>query len=712
MSIKQIQISRVLEEATRTLYSSGKKPTLNQIFNIVSRHFSRYRAGQPLPLPGDIAVPRSTSNVNSFNTALLHIATNVDVLYETMLEQVDDMLIMSTSLQAQLDRLKQKRRRIETTIDDYLLSLYDTDGYYYSISDTFSDLDLTDLNLTSARVDVVSGNVSIPSVNSYTRQVPRQNITEPNLIVTANGALVPYTITSSFSGAVEDDLENTAWIIEVDLPAQADVMVRADIGLGGANGASISRVELMPYGVAPTQIMVQTSSPAASADALVVFGSRIPYTTEKVVFIDNLRTVAGVRLTMRKTAVDFTHQSEGATRYRYLFGAKTLSFLEQVYDTSARFISSPLSFHEDIGEDMVMDAVVLSVNEQKPLGTNITYYIATDEGETATDISNFDWRRVTPVTTNAPGSIIRFEGAQLITRNINSLGEAPDLELYAIDASTADPGRRNPSQVIIPGSDVYRICNFDDPALLSSMRLEEGVNSTRIAYIPTMVNAAVGSVEYWATALQSDDLRVKYGRINTGNGFFYGGDLGEANVSAFVETELHCDEARPTFLAEASKPDLSAQQWHVRLFLNGQEIGNMPVGVHRAMLPWTLREGKNTIIMLVNIPADTSIGTFNLMGDFNLFDYGTVKLDTWDYIDFFDLENNQAGTPKTFSLFEGQLVTRRPTTDNYRLRYSVPTGRGPSALRFRADFERDQGNPNVTPRLSDYRLRFSFGSDL
>jgi hypothetical protein len=118
----------------------------------------------------------------------------------------------------------------------------------------------------------------------------------------------------------------------------------------------------------------------------------------------------------------------------------------------------------------------------------------------------------------------------------------------------------------------------------------------------------------------------------------------------------------------------------------------------------------NHLILLVNIPTGRSVGTVKLMGDNNLFDFGTVKLDTWSYVDFFDLQHNQAGNPSTFSFFEEEIVSRKKPTDNFRLRYALSTGNGPAFLRFRADLSRQDNNPSVTPRLNSYRLRFSYGS--
>lgn len=709
MSIRRIQQERVLEEATRSLYTSGTKPTLNAIFNIVSRHFARNRVGAPLPLPQGVTQFRQQSNVAAFNLALLNMAENIDVLYEAMLEQVDDVLLLSSSLQAHVDRLKTMRRRIETTIDDYLLSLYDTDGYFYSISDTFADLVLTDLNLTSAYVDTVAGQVGIPAITAYSHQVQKQNITLTSVTSLVNGAIMPVSDLSGFGGAIEDDLDNTAWILEVDTAVPADVLLIAEISIGPAAGSLMSRIEIAPYGVSPVQALVETAAPGGSA--FVPFGNRIAYTTDRIVLVNELRSIGKVRITFRKTSADYTVQEGNTTRYRYLFGAKTLAFYEQAYDISAQFVSESLGFHEDLSGEHAIDAVVLVVDEEKPPNTNIDYYLAVDDGGAISDINDLDWRPAVPMGASDVGSIIRFDGASMMTRTISSTSTTPNFPLLPIDTAAGDPSMRNPSQVIVPGQDIYRLCGFNEPVLLTSLKLEEGINTTRISYIPVLNVAATNSLSYWVEAFKSPNLRVKYARIDAGNEYFFGGDIGESNVSAFVETYIESDIDRPTFLSEFSKTDVNSQQWDVRVLLNGREIGNLPVGTHRSLLPWTLRKDVlNHVILLVNIPTGTSVGTLRLMGDNSLFDFGTVKLATWSYVDFFDLQHNQAGEPATFSFFEEEIVTRKKPTDNFRFRYALPTGNGPTNLRFRADLSRHDNNPSITPRLNSYRLRFSYGS--
>jgi hypothetical protein len=711
MSVRRVQIQRLIEEVTHTLYASGTKPTLGNIFDQISRHFSAYPAGNPLPIPS-IGNYRSVSDVKQFNRALLHSAENVSVLYEVLIDNIEDILTMTSSLQSNLARLKSKRKRIETRIDDYLFSLYSTDGYFYSASDTFSDLEMTNVDLTSAYIDTDSGTVSIPTITSLSKQIPPREIGLSSTSASVNGATVTWRELSPFMGAIESGLSNTFWAVEVDLnkPATVNLEIRVIF----ARPTAVSRVDFTPYGVKPVRVMMH---PLNQVGATVIlgqapYGNKIPFGTERMVFVDSLADLVGMRIMLAKDDYDYTAVQSGAMHYRYIFGAKDITFFDQVHDNDAVFVSQRMTLPNELSTDMVIDAVSLVVDQDVPMGTSIRFGVASDDGGGGDTLDAFDWRSITPITPNTElGGILRFDAANVDIKMIRSVPNTGDLQLTPLDTTIGDVRLRNPTPAFIPGVDVYRICEFQDEPLVNSLKLLEGVNTTRIAYTATMQSEAIRSVDFWATALLDPQTRTAYGRIDTGNDFFYGGDIGESDVSAYVETYLDSDVDHETFLAELSKADINALQWDVRVLLNGMETGYLPKGTHKALLPWAFRQGLNHIVLLVNIPANTYAGTINLMGDLRLYEYGLVRLDNWSYVDFFDLQYNTANMPMTYSIFEGQLVTRRRPTDNFRLSYALTTGRGPTGIRLRADLSRDANSPNVTPMLNSYRLRFAYGEE-
>jgi hypothetical protein len=207
---------------------------------------------------------------------------------------------------------------------------------------------------------------------------------------------------------------------------------------------------------------------------------------------------------------------------------------------------------------------------------------------------------------------------------------------------------------------------------------------------------------------------TSYGSIDSGHDFFYGADVGEDNKSIYAETYIITDKEYPVFLKECHKSDFNSKTWHIRIFINGKEIANMPVGTDKLTVPWKLKEGKNHIVMMANIPAATInspspyMGTFNIMVDGRLADFGTVKLDNWTYVDLFKFQNNQVNEPNTFTIYNNEIISRKKPTDNFRISYKKKTNTSPQALRFRADFARSAQYVKSTALLDSYRIRFAY----
>lgn len=713
MSARQIQINRVLEEVIRTRYSSGIKPTLNQILSDVSAYFSLYPAGLAVSIPIDDIRFREVADVKTYNQIVANSVLNLDVLYETAIEDSERMQILTVALQRHLDRLRAKRKRIETTIDDYLLSLYNTDGYYFSVSDTFADLSMSDLTMTSAYVDAEAGSLELPALSSFSTKLDRRLIGNPAISVTKDNVATSFKSISSFFGAIEDSVDNLIWATEIESNAPAEIIMTVVIPIDNSQSiVDISRVEFIPYGLSPVQLLLETGHLGLeNSIEYTIFGGRIETSNNKIVLTDEAQDIISVRLTLRKTKHDFTRVVSGTTKYVYMFGAKEISFINRVFDNSAIFVSTPLSGSEELDE-FVIDAVSVVVDQETPSGTSIKFYMASEPDNDVNDITDFDWKEIQPSVEgdSSSASVLRFDGASTTSRNINSHPVGSDIQLIPFNDVANDLNQRNPTPALIPGVDVYRLCGFEDEVFATSLILEEGINSTRSYYVDLHATA-VTDLSYWTDILSNPTTRTVYGRIDTGNDFFYGGDIGESNISVYTEAFLYAEDSRDTFLSEFSKPDQFSQSWEVRVFLNGREIGYLPVGTNKAVLPWTIREGKNQIIILSNIPSGKGPGTLKLLASGNLNDFGTVKFDDWNYVDFFDMQYNQNSSHKTFTINSGQIVSRYKPSDNFRLTFSRSTGKGPTAVRLRADLLRDFNKSKITPKLNSYRIRFSFGDD-
>ena len=723
MGIRKIQTERILNDITHSLYASGTVPTTNDIMSRVSRYFSQFPVGTALPYPVEFLKDGTRSDVKVYNQILAHLVANLEVLYESSLGQVDEVLDLTAVLNEHLIRLRGRRKSIEAQIDSFLLSQYNTDGYFFSASDTFSDLSLVDVALSSAEVDVINGTVLLSSLSSLTKRILPDEITNFSCVTKVDDKTVGYETTASFSGAV-DGMDNTIWAIRVSSPAPVEVIAEATITLRALS--TINQINIDPYGITPVQIYISTNNIPIFLDAEknttsateVQFGDRIVTASHPVSFSGVGRETRQIKIVFRKTEPDYIDNTGSVISYGYLFGAKDLTILEKVYDNQATFVSSSIGIPDDLRSEMVIDAVSLTVDQEILGATKIKYYIAQDPDniDGLSELSDFDWKSIDPIgsTLDGKGTTVFFNGAKVFSKNIRSVPSDGEIQLINPDSTNNDLSKRNPTPSIVSGVDIYRVARIEDTVLLNSLVLEEGINTTKILFTD-LNSTATDNLNYWADILNNNTGNTVYGRIDTGNGFFYGGDVGNSGSSVYVETFLEVPEDREVLLAELQKLDSNSSTWTMRAFLNGREVGFLPAGTKKLLIPWSFRQGQNHIALTINIPDPTSavpnpyLGVVSLLGTKNLYEYGTVKLGTWEYVDIFDLKYNQSGQPRTFSIHDKEIVSRRKPTNNFRIKYAQNTGNSPASLRFRADLSRPDNDQHTSPKLNSYRLRFLYG---
>lgn len=727
-SIRNSQARAVLRDITHALYSRGVDPTLADVLSRLNRYFGQHPAGKPLPMNMDSVNRDYPSSHEDYNRLMRNLAMNLDILYETCLNQVDDVMLLNDAIHSRVQSLKHRQKRLEGRINDHLLVHQNAEGYFYTISDNFADLMLVDTTLTSARVDTESGSVTIPSLSDHSYKLEPQWIRNPNVRVEVDGKDHSYRTLSSFRGAVEDGMDNLMWAIEVELDELKEVIVTVDIPISArGEPAELTRVDIKPYGMSEVQCWLETYD--AAAGRYTNFGSRVKTDSLKMTFVDNPPPTGTLRMYLRKTKHDYIQRRADGIKYRYVFGAKSITMLHNVYERFARLVTHPLSIPEEAMGSLVIDAVSLDANVDVPNGGEVRFYVAADSPFDYSDIDyagpravgELTWHEIAPMKANTHlDKLARFDGAATYTKLITDNPTNDQLQLIPL-APIGPEQDRNPSQTIIEATDVYKIAELDTEPLVNSLFLLEGLNTTRIysKSIDPGMSFKDLDITYWADVLRNrqDELTLDYGRIDQGNGFFYGGDVGAPGRDVYIETYLDAGRAYDTFMAELQKLDERSRTWEIKVFLNGRPLGTLGNQIHSMRLPWAFKEGLNHIVLIIRIPLEASVsmpfvGAISLMGDApKLWDYGLVRLDKWSYVDEFTMRYNEYGQPKTFTIKDRMIISRRKPTTNFLLQYSINTGYGPEAIRLMAELSRAGNNPNITPSLNSYQLRFSYSGE-
>jgi len=677
----------------------------------ISNYFSENSLGSPLRFASGIFSEDLIADPGNMNDAVSKAIANLDLLYESVAQEVRVSMDLSTYMNTQLEKLRIKRKKLTAQIEEYLFANENSDGYFYSFLDTFPDLDYVDLNLTSAFVDIKSGSVTLP-VNGDTTQVfLGSSVKFLSSEFYVNGDQITSGISRSPFGGCLDGLSNTYWSDEVVTSTPSEVVCILDLEL---NAPLISSVEYTPYGTSESQVFVEVGDFQRNFQS---FGSSIKTGLDKMTFSLEQVSARHVRITIRKTTYDYIVQADTGVKYHYILGAKDIVFIGKNYVNDRIFVSKPISVSSDLLKDNVLDAVALKVDEDIPDFTSIDYFVALDNGTNNTSVFDFDWKKISPYTDegNASNTVVSFNGSSNISKYIRKNPDSKDLRIIPEDRNNPDTRIRNP--FLKDAVELYRLCDFGlERPLIPSLRLQDGVKCLKVLY--TNFDQDSLSLDFWADYINgSKTAEIIYPRIDTANGFFWGGDIGENSKSVYMETKLECPSAKSAGVQKFVKVDLNSQLWAIRIYLNGTQIGDLPVGVNELNIPWNFVEGENTISITATIPrggvvARPNEGSILLMQDNDLSDFGSVRLANWNYVDIFELLNNSNTNQNSFAIYNDadkvQLVTRKKPSDNYFLSYSTATSSVNQKVRIRADFKRPDNKTSIAPVLNSYRLRFRY----
>jgi hypothetical protein len=724
MSIQQVQTKNILELIARSFLADGQQPLLDDITQYLNRFFSVQPAGNPFEIAAEMLnTTEARSDVDTINAMMAILITNTDILYETCFDQIDQTLMLNSVLRNHLERIRIKNALLSSKIEDYMLGISNSDGYFYSFSDNFATTNFTDFEFTTCFIDTLAGAAMIPAISAKSRVLPNGSIAVRSILVTdGDGEFIPHEAKTPVSDAF-DGLNNTAWMVEVKTNKDAPITLTVELALSNAVSDNIlTKIEVDPVGVVPVQIGINGIYQKTSRETETKpFSSHVKTTMVRRTFVPDVpqKNILGLQFQLKKDKPDYFIDDPYESTAVYLFGFKELILSEQYFDPEARFVSKPISLDPDMSDEALIDAVSVTVEDNLPFGTHLKYYVAADLEE-ATALDDFSWIEILPLldSNQLSSQIVRFDGTAKTTRHIRLVPRLPDdIKMIEFNTTNVDLAKRNPTPAYFNGFDAYRIAPFNAESYIeNTLHLEEGINTTKIYYTELDETSVTQGFDFWRQVLDNPlDYKSTYGQTDAGHGFLYGADIGENGKSVYSETYLYADEESPVLLKECRKGDPNSKTWNVKMFLNGREIASLPVGTDSITVPWKFKQGKNHIVVMAEIPevtAETSapyIGIFDVMTDSKLSDYGTVKLDDWNYVDVYKFQTNLTSESKAFTIYNNEIVSRRKPTNNFRLTYNTDTQKRPEAVRFRVDFSRDSSFAHVTPVLDSYRLRFSYG---
>jgi len=108
MNISTTQKRRFLNNIYKLIYSSGQKPSEQEVRKAFNEYFSVNQPGYPIKVDYDLLRTSNKTDVDLLNQIMANTIYNVDILYDTILDNNEELFSIVTSLNKKLENLKKK----------------------------------------------------------------------------------------------------------------------------------------------------------------------------------------------------------------------------------------------------------------------------------------------------------------------------------------------------------------------------------------------------------------------------------------------------------------------------------------------------------------------------------------------------------------------------------------------------------------------------
>ena len=715
MTISNIQKKKFLDNIYRLMYSTGnsmsdtvvRQPDDRDVKKEFDNYFSINRIG--LPLSNDINVLRNTpvTNPDLMNLFMSRSLLNMEVLYDSVHENNEEMMKVITVLNKRLEHLRSKRVSLEKKIDDLLFANSNTDGYFYSFSETFSNLQNVDLNLTTCFVDTENRKATLPNLKSsaFDFNAPGKiNLSNVKYNVIFNGATMVDNQPLPNSNNIFDGLNDTTSVVSytsstlgpcamvLTIPLSTPFVVSKIDGRLNTSSSIITTVEIYDNNQPQN---VQYKRKQSNSDY------------EKFSFDFNPQTSGVIRITLIKYEPDVTYPTRTTDKYEYRFEIKDLVISGQYYDKQAVLVSSPVELSAG-NENKIIDAVSIEARNTNQESGDINFFIAEDVSG-AVNVSDFNW---IPISSSSSSSqsfdkIISFNKSSKKFKSIKTNGTSSEINLLPL-FSSGSLSEINPSNSIYNGISVYRIGiipeqdNPYNPYMLDSIN---SISSKSVSYIEGLYK----DLNRWSSIVNGSETNLNITsnpNITINNIPSISIESNASLTSNFLQTNLLIDQ--PQQVNHSISKLGEAIEWDLAVYLNGIKIADLPSGQISKDISWNFIAGINKLVVTFDAPS-LGFGTVSLMDGVSISNYGIPFLNYYSYVDPFDFKTSRTEQDFVFTidkyLGNKEIICRSEIKDNSRLVYYTNEVNPVEKIRFRADFTR-HGNPFGTPVLPEYRIKF------
>lgn len=357
MSIKDIQVKRVINKIITEQLKTGVNPDMETMTYLLYQHFNENPPGLPT-FKSKQAGYREKTDKGIYNQNLNDIDYDLDILYESITRQNKE--IIDNFVAGEMDRNSVINELIDVNQKaEKLVSLNSNTNPYRAIYN-FNFTRYNDyLDESTAFIDLNYNNVTLHPLLPRTKQYNVESINLSDI----QPADAKTTELASINNAV-NDYENASWMYKVENIDENNNSVEIVLELELEDNAVINQLEVISNTKDLTNIKLELSADGNHYNS-IANATRQYDLYQKLTYYFKPQKAKKARIYLTK---DFNENDEKDT---FLFSIKNISFYNTTYNMKGYIESN----YYEIDKNAIVDKISLTADEMVPDTGKITYNI-------------------------------------------------------------------------------------------------------------------------------------------------------------------------------------------------------------------------------------------------------------------------------------------------------------------------------------------------
>ena len=581
MSIASRQVTKALNTLIEDRMKEGFIPTIEYVSSKLGEFYANNNVGYP-SFHSRKQPYRKLFNVDYYNQNVTELHADLNNLYEELVDQFTVVLKDFDYFDTERHKLLHQIISLEDQLVDLVLTAADTEGYVYSVHDSFFDRAKIDMDHSTCEINTDAGIVTIrESISGISKVDMSHYFNTANYPILADKKYAQNILSntlfpdSKFGYAFSD--MSASWTQEIltNTSGALEVSFIVDLSPGDPDGVYITRIEVNGQSAKSMNVIPLYSLDNINFVTLPLgYGSMAKTVSNGKIAVwnfDEIR-VRYIKFLIGKAIEDEQTTLNNSPAYRYVIGFKHIEFFKMGYGISSTLYSTAYVVEDPGGETLTIDKASLVVDQDLQSGTRIDYYLSLGDPNTD-DPTQYNWAVLSPTNMFAPTEqqvvdfkhIAFFNNVPEISWDSGSYG-TPLEDYYGIDFYKMYQFPYEPvknSVVLYRGKDNWQVTptyNIQRRSIYDekhSFGTSDNVTLTYPDFTPVVGNGLIrGTVRlksdpgqnpsYWATTPGDFVVNYSTGVVTKQAGSVISSDVDAPSNTAYADYQYDDEVVKPT----------------------------------------------------------------------------------------------------------------------------------------------------------------------